>query len=64
MAQSEREKRIKEMRARRAERGTADPLNRLSAHIERSIADGNPVIHEIPPTKTVFLPLPELFSER
>ena len=40
MTDSEREARIAEIQARRKERGLNDPLNRLSFHIERAIANG------------------------
>ena len=40
MTDSEREARIVEIQARRKERGLNDPLNRLSFHIERAIANG------------------------
>ena len=35
-----RQKQIAELQARRAARGMADPLNRLSAHISAAIANG------------------------
>lgn len=42
------EQRIAELRARRTARGNDDPLNRLTAHINRAIARGQPVTVEQP----------------
>lgn len=40
---TERQKAVRELRERRAARGMADPLNRLSAHIAKQIENGAPV---------------------
>lgn len=40
MTDSEREKAIEALRARRAARGENDPLSRLSKHIENAILSG------------------------
>lgn len=44
MTDSEIEKRVAAIRAARAARGMNDPLNRLSLHINRAIANGAEVI--------------------
>lgn len=40
MTDTERQRAIDALRARRAARGMDDPLNRLIAHTERAIAEG------------------------
>ena len=40
---TERQTAVRELRERRAARGMADPLNRLSAHIAKQIENGAPV---------------------
>lgn len=40
MTDQDRQKAIEAIRARRAARGMADPLNRLTAHIAKAIAEG------------------------
>lgn len=46
-ADSERQSAIEALQARRAERGRADPFNRLTTHINNAIADGaEPVINK------------------
>lgn len=46
--ETERQRRIDAIRARRAARGDADPLNRLSFHLQRMKGDGAPAYVNMP----------------
>lgn len=51
MSEDERARAVAAIEARRAARGLADPLNRLSAYIARAVANGEEVAIEQRPEK-------------
>lgn len=53
MTAEQKEAEIARIQANRAARGASDPLNRLTAHINRAIEQGAPVITEQPARPTV-----------